>query len=178
MEKRRTCVDARGGITRRILRKTQIGIYLVLLATVTVHANGFSQEAKVTLNMKQCSMLDIISELRKMFDYQFLYKVDDLKKYDKQDLQVRDAGVKEVMDNLLRGTTLAWRLEDQVILIRNAAVDSVKKEVQGRLIRGKVTDAGGVVLPGVTIMLKGTTIGTATDAGGQFRLEIPKPTSF
>lgn len=173
MEKRRTCVDARGGITRRILRKTQIGIYLVLLATVTVHANGFSQEAKVTLNMKQCSMLDIISELRKMFDYQFLYKVDDLKKYDKQDLQVRDAGVKEVMDNLLRGTTLAWRLEDQVILIRNAAVDSVKKEVQGRLIRGKVTDAGGVVLPGVTIMLKGTTIGTATDAGGQFRLEIP-----
>ena len=146
---------------------------MLLFTTITVHARGFSQETKVTLNVKQCSMLDIVEKLRKAFDYQFLYKVDDLKRYDKCDLQVQDAGVKEVMDHLLRGTSLVWRLEEHVILIRDAMADTVKKNTTGRVIRGVVTDKSHVVLPGVTILLKGTTIGTATGADGKFRLELP-----
>lgn len=42
------------------------------------------------------------------------------------------------------------------------------------VITGEVRDVNGVLLPGVTIVLKGTSLGCATDADGKFRLEIPE----
>lgn len=41
-------------------------------------------------------------------------------------------------------------------------------------ITGTVKDESGIPLPGVTVALKGTTIGTATDAGGKFKFEFSK----
>ncbi|MDR3339362.1 MAG: mucoidy inhibitor MuiA family protein [Candidatus Symbiothrix sp.] len=40
-------------------------------------------------------------------------------------------------------------------------------------VRGKVTDTSGEALMGTSIMIKGTTIGTATDIDGNFSLSIP-----
>ena len=37
-------------------------------------------------------------------------------------------------------------------------------------ISGKVVDAGGLELPGVNVMVKGTTIGTLTDGDGRFTI--------
>ena len=44
---------------------------------------------------------------------------------------------------------------------------------QGITVKGKVTDDKGEGLPGVTVLLKGTTTGTATDASGSFSLDVP-----
>lgn len=41
-------------------------------------------------------------------------------------------------------------------------------------ISGKVVDAGGLELPGVNVMVKGTTIGTLTDGDGRFTIpDVP-----
>ena len=152
----------------------RLGIYLVLLTTFTVSANGFSQKVKVTLNLEQRSILEIIKELRKVSDYQFLYRVDELRKCGKRDLKVQDAGVEEVMRQLLDGTHLTWRLDDDVILIKTApktAAPAVPQKV--RTVQGVVSDTKGGKLPGVTVILKGTTLGGVTDAEGNFKFEIP-----
>lgn len=39
-------------------------------------------------------------------------------------------------------------------------------------IQGRVTDANGEALPGVSVRLKNSTIGTITDANGQFKLDV------
>ena len=150
----------------------RLGIYLVLLTTFTVSANGFSQKVKVTLNLEQRSILEIIKELRKVSDYQFLYRVDELRKCGKRDLKVQDAGVE--MRQLLDGTHLTWRLDDDVILIKTApktAAPAVPQKV--RTVQGVVSDTKGGKLPGVTVILKGTTLGGVTDAEGNFKFEIP-----
>lgn len=41
------------------------------------------------------------------------------------------------------------------------------------LVTGKVTDANGESLPGVNVVLKGTTQGTVTDMDGRFRIQVP-----
>ena len=136
----------------------RLGLYLLLLTTFTVNANGFSQKAKVTLDVKQGTLLHIITELRKAFDYQFLYRVDDLEKYGRRDLKVQDAGVEEVMNKLLLGTYLTWRLEDDVILIK--AADTVQQRKMYD-IKGQVFDDKKNPLPGVTVRMAGTMVGTA-----------------
>lgn len=47
------------------------------------------------------------------------------------------------------------------------------QEGQG-IIRGTVTDNQGLGLPGVTVLLEGTTIGTTTDMDGNYILNIPQ----
>lgn len=42
------------------------------------------------------------------------------------------------------------------------------------LVQGEVTDENGEGLPGATVILKGSEIGTVTDINGQFKLEIPE----
>ena len=42
-----------------------------------------------------------------------------------------------------------------------------------RILRGKVVDETGDGLPGVSVQIKGTTIGTVTDANGEYRLTMP-----
>ena len=46
-------------------------------------------------------------------------------------------------------------------------------QAQNRTVSGKVTDETGQPLPQVTVLLKGTTTGTPTDADGNFRLSVP-----
>ena len=50
---------------------------------------------------------------------------------------------------------------------------SVSVFAQEVTITGTVTDANGEPIVGVTVLVKGTTIGTITDVDGQFQLEIP-----
>lgn len=42
------------------------------------------------------------------------------------------------------------------------------------ILTGEVTDSKGVPLPGVTIVLKGTTLGITTDAKGKFTFALKK----
>lgn len=163
-----------GGCVLKFLKIMRLGIYLLLLTTFTVSANGFSQKARVTLNMEQRSMLDIVKALRKVSDFQFLYQVDELKKCGKRNLKVVDAGLDEVMEQLLAGTALTWRVEDDVILIKaGSRVDTPVAPQKARVLQGVVKDAKGTLLPGVTVLLKGTTIGVVTDVNGAFKFEVP-----
>ena len=44
---------------------------------------------------------------------------------------------------------------------------------QQKSITGKVTDARGLSLPGVSVLIKGTSVGTVTDSDGNFQLSVP-----
>ena len=130
---------------------------------------GMTQQKRVTLDIKQRPLIEIVQELSKTFDYQFLYKVDDLNKYQKQDLRVTNASVEQVMDALLKGTNLTWKLNGNVVLI-SVKVGEVKVAKQ---VSGTVKDKKGNPLPGVTVVWKGMTVGTATDVDGKFQLVVP-----
>jgi len=49
---------------------------------------------------------------------------------------------------------------------------------QDRIVTGKVTDADtGENIPGVNVIIRGTTVGTSTDAGGSYQLQVPETNS-
>lgn len=58
----------------------------------------------------------------------------------------------------------------------SAVTNTGKIEVVAETLTGTVRDANGLSLPGVTVLLQGTTVGTVTDNNGNFTLEVPGPT--
>ena len=59
---------------------------------------------------------------------------------------------------------------DRVIVIKER---SVMRQIDGKEVRGTVTDEKGNPLPGVTVMLKGTSLGVITDVEGKYTLRLP-----
>lgn len=174
MKKNRRYAFRPGGCMLKFLKVMRLGIYLVLLTTFTVQASALTQQIKVTLNLEQQSVLEIVKVLRKVSGYQFLYKVDELKKCGKRNLKVVDAEVNEVMQQLLAGTALTWRMEDNIILIKASNQENIPMAPQkAKVLQGVVKDHKGTLLPGVTVLLKGTTIGGVTDVNGAFKFEVP-----
>lgn len=51
--------------------------------------------------------------------------------------------------------------------------ESVLSVMQGKTIKGQILDETGESMIGVSVLVKGTTIGTVTDFDGNYTLEVP-----
>ena len=132
-------------------------------------ASTFSQ-TRVSLNMKDATVQEIFSSLEKMTNYTFLYKLDLVDKCGKMDVNATDKDFK-LLEDLLRPLGLSFKIDDRVVVI-TVREDDKKKDMV--IIKGIVKDENGQVFPGVTIVLKGTSVGVASDMEGKFVLSIPK----
>ena len=76
-------------------------------------------------------------------------------------INAKDAGITDVLDQLLMATPLTYsNMPDSLIVIKE---DPLKKDIT---VTGTVMDDKGIPLPGVSVQIKGTAIGTATDSAG------------
>lgn len=157
---------------RKILLVMKICSCLLLCMMLSVSAMSYSQNKKLTMEKKSENLLSVLKELGQVSDYEFFYNDNEVNRY-QVSFSVKDASVVDVLEEILKGIPLSYRMVDNVIVItpRELKEEAPKKIV----ITGIVKEKGGDILPGVTVLLKGTAIGTATDASGQFRLELPRP---
>ncbi len=77
----------------------------------------------------------------------------------------REMTVSSLLDEVLKGSRLTYKLLDKMIVI--TPYDAVKT------VSGKVTDENDEAIPGVNIVIKGTSQGTISDVNGQFSMEVP-----
>lgn len=158
----------------KLLKIMRLSIYLLLLATFSLSARGFSQNDIVSLDVKNENLTTIIKEIRRVSDYRFLFRVEEVNKYGKRDFKVEKANMEKVMSKLLKGTNLTYSVDNGIIVINPKETSSNKVLTDEKTIKGKVTDNKGKPLPGVTIVVKGTKVGVATDIDGKFLIKAKK----
>lgn len=106
--------------------------------------------------------------------YEFVYRKGVLNTGEKVTLELKEATAEQVLDALLKSRGYDYEIVDQVVVIRKgAAVYAPEIPRHVRVLQGTVKDSGGRPLPGVTVRIKGTTLGVATDQNGGYRLELP-----
>ena len=149
-------------------------ILLVLVFSIPAFSAAYSQEGSVSFSAENMRVEEIIKHVRSISGYKFLFNHEELRTAGTKSVKFANTPIREVMNEVLRGTNLTYRLEKDVIVIYPIVVtarDSVQKSVT---VKGVVKDEKGATLPGVTVLLKGTTIGVTTDEDGKFSLTIPE----
>lgn len=144
---------------------------LFIFFTSNIPLKVFAQEEKLSLNLKQASLKEIINEIKRISSFDFVYSDGDLSGFKTQDVKFGDANINHILSESLKGTGLVYFVNNRTIIIRKSSPQSDNK--QARNISGKVTDAQGFPLPGVTVIIKGSTTGTSTGADGSYQLTIP-----
>ena len=147
---------------------------LVFVFSIPAFSAAYSQEGSVSFSAENMRVEEIIKHVRSISGYKFLFNHEELRTAGTKSVKFANTPIREVMNEVLRGTNLTYRLEKDVIVIYPIVVtarDSVQKSVT---VKGVVKDEKGATLPGVTVLLKGTTIGVTTDEDGKFSLTIPE----
>jgi TonB-linked SusC/RagA family outer membrane protein len=146
----------------------KLSILLVLLgmfqARADIHAQG-----SITLTMQQAEISKVLNKIERKGDFRFLYNYDlpALKK--KVDVNLQNSGLKDALNQLFSNTDLTFRiLENNLVVV--IVANSGKQDIR---ITGKVTGANGEPLPGVSVLVKGTTRGANTDNNGMYTLTVP-----
>lgn len=154
---------------RKILLFMKITSLLLFIGCMQVSAKVYSQENALTLDMDHVEITRALRVIEKKSDYRFLYNDALLSPDMVVNIHTRDATVPDIVNRMLSGTALTYKLIGRHLIVI-AAKESKIEAVQ---VKGQVTNANGDVLPGVTIQVKGTTVGTVTDANGHFSIAVP-----
>lgn len=161
----------------------RVTVFLILIGVSSVFASlTYSQATKFTLNLRNVPLEQLFEEIQSQSEFNIFYKNSQVDKSRIIDITVSNASVEDILTQALEGLQLDFNIIDRQIVIfpekslnnERKTKDQVKEQPQKKEIYGKITDSSGQLLPGVTIIVKGTTIGTVTDNNGQFTLEIPK----
>ena len=148
-----------------------LALFLFLL-NFQAPAKVYSQMVKVTLNLEKVSFERLVKELEANTGYTFLYQDAHVVQLKELSVKCQKEGLDKVLDHCLEGTNLSYRLVDRTVIIVQTEVQL--PQIKKRKVEGIVTDETGVPLPGVAVLLSGTTQGTATDANGKYVLEFPE----
>lgn len=145
-------------------------LVLILVAWIMMPSLAWAQHQKVSIDVKGVDVQVVLRQIKEQTKLNFVYDPDQLSGLSNVSLNVQEKTVDEVLGKLFKDTPFEYRFEMQSIIIRKAAK---KRPGENRKIQGKVTDVAGNVLPGVTVLIAGTTMGCSTDMDGHFILMIP-----
>ena len=115
--------------------------------------------------------MTLFREIQKQTGIDFVYNEEQCRDFGKVSVEISDGMVEQLLQQVFDSSKLTYRFENGVIMIK--ALDEMRPQEQKVQISGSVVDTKGQPLPGVTILLKGTTVGCVTDSEGNFRLELP-----
>lgn len=145
---------------------------LFVLCTLVFPFTGFSQEnARVTLNMKDVSLLEVFDEITKQTQYEFVYSKPLIDKAGKVSVNVKNETLEKTLETILEKTELGFKIEDKHIIISPKLKTPQTTEMT--TYTGEIKDKNGTPLPGATIQVAGTTTGVAADTEGKFAISVP-----
>ena len=154
----------RSGIMLRVL----LVQFMLSLCFFTSIASGMSQNRDINLTFEKATLSQALKQLGEVADCKFVFNYDDLNRY-QVSVKLENKSIEESLGILLQDKPFKFEREGEFFVI--SYKDDTKKE-DGFLVKGTVKDEFGLPLPGVTVIVKGTTTGAATNPDGTFELRV------
>ncbi|QHS56917.1 TonB-dependent receptor [Mucilaginibacter sp. 14171R-50] len=164
------------------MKFTSLACFVVCLMCFTAVANNsYGQkflEQQVTLKFKNQKLTDALEKIAADKKVKFAYADNLLKPTFRVDLNVTNKSIREVLNEVLTPFNLSYKIIDDVVVIGEGPAATTltgitSQAVQAVKVQGRVVDDTNLPLPGVSVKLKGTNLGTVTDVNGNFVLDVP-----
>jgi TonB-linked SusC/RagA family outer membrane protein len=150
-------------------------LLFLLITILQAKAAGYAQD--VNINVKNVPVKEVLNQLTKQTGYNFICEADLIKAAGSVSINVSKTNFKTVLNQCFtnQAVEIVFGTDNTVIIKQKAAVKLPKLAVP---ITGKVVDNAGKPLPGVSVKVKGTTLGAITDLNGAFAINAPDRTGI
>ena len=129
---------------------------ILALSANTLWASVSAQNVRMDLFVEQKSLIEVMDLIKQKSGYSFIYSAGDVEQVGKISMVSKNKTIREILDLALQGTNLFYSIEDDLIILKKTNVLAQQQQktrvVTGVVLGTAVTDT----LPGVTVMVKGT----------------------
>ena len=155
---------------KKLLIVMKLTAVLLFLSGMAIAAGTYGQVTRFDLNVKDVTIIQLFDEIEHVTEFGFLFKTDQLDLTRQYTLDLKKANIEQILNEVLDKNLYNFTVIDRNIVITK--VDA-NQDTKTKKVTGKVTDSNGATLPGVSVVVKGTTTGVITGNDGNFSLTIP-----
>ena len=156
---------------KKIFRIMKLTTFLIFISICSVFAGKtYSQNKTLTFKMDKTTIKNVLSKIEDQSDFYFMYNSKLIDAERKVSVNVKNEKVKDVLNHLFGGTDVGYVIKGRFIVLTKDGAGYVSSASQQQKLTGKITDKNGQPLPGVAIVIKGTSRGVVTDMDGKYNL--------
>lgn len=156
----------------KLMIKMKLACLVIILSLSSLQAKVWSQQERLNLKFDDMNIVQVFELLQKKTNLKFVFNHENVQQY-RVDAKIQGKTLEETLDLLFADKPLKYVITEEHVIISKAPL--VQNQVREAIkITGTVVDENGQSLPGVTVMVKSTSIGTATDMEGKFTIQIPE----
>ncbi|MGS2741774.1 SusC/RagA family TonB-linked outer membrane protein [Sinomicrobium sp. M5D2P17] len=152
-----------------------LAIFFVLLSFESLFAGKAEaqdlEDFSVTLNKTEYKFNELFKAIERQTVFKFTYYKSEINSNDTYVPLKNEQNLKQLLDDISQKKRLYFHQINKIIAVSKTRHQSTTGMKEQRIISGTITDAEGVPMPGVTVVLKDTDRGTSTDFDGNFQLE-------
>ena len=150
----------------------RISLILLFAVFLQLSANdSFAQRVRTSLGISKATVEQVLNKIESTSDYVFLYNDNTIQTDRMVTLNAASTKITDILNEVFAGTNVTYAIVDKQIIL---STKKAAPEQSQQKVTGKVKDANGEPLIGVSILVKGTTNGTVTDIDGNFSLQADK----
>ncbi len=154
---------------RKTLLIMRVSLFFILFSTFQVLAGAsYSQTTRLSLNVNNATIKDVLGQIESQSEFYFLYNNQLINVERRVDMKVKSEKIEKILSQLFNDGSVNVQIKDRHIILTPA--EEASSQQPQKSVSGKVTDPSGGSLPGVTVVVKGTTAGVITDANGSYSL--------
>lgn len=158
----------------KIFLKMKLTLCIILFSFLgAIASESYSQTTKLTLNLKNSTVRDVLGAIENQSEFFFLYSEKIIDANREVNIEERGSTIEKILDKVFAGTNVDYTVKGRQIVLTTPEANNFfgdSPTQQQKSVSGKVTDSSGSPLPGVSVVVKGTTIGNITDANGNYSL--------
>ena len=176
MQKKREWLSVRGkNRLQKLFRIMKLTFFLCVFFVGSLQA-AVNAQHRLTMKLGEVKLEQLFDEIQKQTHKIVVYNNERVSSNSWVVANYDNTLLEEILDEALRGTGLSYKLMDDYIVLvpQTEKSKATPQQVEETTIKGTVVDENNSPLPGVTVILKGTALGTATDVNGKFSLKVPK----
>jgi iron complex outermembrane receptor protein len=157
---------------KKLLLIMKLALTFVLLSVLQVSANVYSQST-VNLDVQDKSLRDVLKTIEQNSSFRFFYSDDLIFMNRSVDIKADNQKVTDVLNGIFESSDLTYKVFENNLIV----IVPKSEALQDFNITGVVRDSEGFPLPGVNVLIEGTTVGVISDANGKFSLNVPNENS-
>ncbi|WP_339921783.1 TonB-dependent receptor [uncultured Cyclobacterium sp.] len=170
-------------LIKMVSRHILYGLLLQVIFLSTLLANDTNAQIKpidetyLQVDQSEWQILKIIDLVENQTEYRLVFADDQLNADSKIVLKPGRKSVYEILYEISAKTALKFKQVNNTIYVGKMPESKISPEEEVELmapIKGVVKDVNGAPIPGATVVVEGTTVGTVSDLDGNFSIDVPE----
>jgi TonB-linked SusC/RagA family outer membrane protein len=166
---------------KKLLLTMKLTFLMVVIGLLPVSATVYSQATKFSFKAENKRVIEVLKEIEETSNFRFFYQNEQVNVERRVTLKASNATVEEILDDVFKGQGIGYKVIEDFLILLTPEKQMLEKfgnraaetQQQQKVVTGKVTDTLKQPLPGVSVVVKGTKLGTVTNFDGEFSFSIP-----